>query len=93
MFHFGLLKDAVINLNYEIYSIIKHNKPLAQHKVKNEIRQLFSKYKQENDFMTTKTNKRNQPHKFVLNLSQRLDLKILNKYFAQNVSNNKSNAQ
>ena len=43
--------------------------------------------------MTTKTNKKNQPHKFVLNLSQRLDLKILNKYFAQNVSNNKSNAQ
>ena len=43
--------------------------------------------------MTTKANKRNQPHKFVLNLSQRLDLKISNKYFAQNMSNNKSNVQ
>ena len=49
MFHFDLLKDVVSNLDYEIYSIIKHNKPLAQHKRSNEIRRFFSKYKQEND--------------------------------------------
>ena len=43
--------------------------------------------------MTTKNNKKNKPHKFVLNLSQRLDLKISNKYAPQNISNNKSNGQ
>ena len=43
--------------------------------------------------MTTKNNKKNKPHKFVLNLSQRLDLKNSNKYVPQNISNNKSNVQ
>ena len=38
-------------------------------------------------FMNTKNSKTNEPHKLVLNLSQRLDLRILNKYIAlQNLS-------
>ena len=33
-------------------------------------------------FMTTENSKTNEPHKFVLNLSQRLDLRGLNKHVA-----------
>ena len=33
-------------------------------------------------FMNTENNKTNEPHKFVLNLSQRLDVKILNEHVA-----------
>ena len=37
-------------------------------------------------FVNTENSKRNKPHKFVLNLSQRLDLTSLNKHVAlQNV--------
>ena len=39
-FHFDLPKDTAINLKHEIYSIKKHNELLAEHTVKNEIRQL-----------------------------------------------------
>ena len=38
-------------------------------------------------FMNTENSKVNEPHKFVLNLSQRLDLRSSNKYVApQNLS-------
>ena len=33
-------------------------------------------------FMNTENSKRNEPHKFILNLSQRLDLRSLNKHVA-----------
>ena len=33
-------------------------------------------------FINTENSKTNEPHKFVLNLSQRLDLRISNKYIA-----------
>ena len=33
-------------------------------------------------FMNTENSKTNEPHKFVLNLSQKLDFRSLNKYFA-----------
>ena len=33
-------------------------------------------------FMNTENNRTNKPHKFVLNLSQRLDLRSLNKHVA-----------
>ena len=33
-------------------------------------------------FMNTENSKTNDPHKFVLNLSQRLDLRSLNKHIA-----------
>ena len=39
-FHFDLTKDADINLKHETYSIIKYNKLLAEHTIKNHIRQL-----------------------------------------------------
>ena len=38
-------------------------------------------------FMNTENNKTNEPHKFVLNLSQRLDVRISNEHVAfQNLS-------
>ena len=38
-------------------------------------------------FMNTENSKTNEPHKFVLNLSQRLDLRVSNKHVAlQNLS-------
>ena len=41
----------------------------------------------ESMFMNTENSKRNKPHKFVLNLSQRLDLRSLNKHVQlQNLS-------
>ena len=44
-FLLDLLKDVDINLKHEIYSIIKDNKLLAKHTIKNEIRQFLVKYK------------------------------------------------
>ena len=38
-------------------------------------------------FMSTQNSKTNEPHKFVLNLSQRLDIRVSNKHVAlQNLS-------
>ena len=48
-FRFDLPKDADSNLANEIYSIIKHNELLAEHTIKNEVRQLLSKYKHGNN--------------------------------------------
>ena len=48
-FCFDLPKEADNNLEHEIYSIIKHDKLLAEHTIKNEVRQLFSTYKHGHD--------------------------------------------
>ena len=37
-------------------------------------------------FMNTENSKTNEPHKFALNFSQRLDLKSSNKHIAQNLT-------
>ena len=58
------------------------NESLAENKIKNEIKQSLLKHKHE-----TENSKRNESHKLVLNLSQRLDLKSSNKHVAlQNLS-------
>ena len=49
IFSFDLSKDVDKNLKYEIDSIIKHNELLADHAIRNKIRQLLSKYKPGND--------------------------------------------
>ena len=56
-FNFDLLKDVDKNLKHDIEFIIKHNESLAEHKVKNKIEQLFSKYKHGNNIREHK----NQP--------------------------------
>ena len=47
--HFDLPKDLDKNLKHEIDSIIKYNKHLAEHTIKNKISQSLSKYKNRND--------------------------------------------
>ena len=83
--YFDLPKHADINLKDEIYSVIKHNELLAEHTIKNEIRQLLSKYKRYGNSKTY------EPHKFVFILTQRLDLRSSNKHFVlqdlKNISN------
>ena len=67
---------------------MKHSKLLAEHSIKNEIRQFLSKYENhmifmETLFMNTENSKTNELHKF----SQMLDLRSSNKHVAlQNVS-------
>ena len=48
--------------------------------MKNDIEQLLSIINMETIFMNTENIKTNEPHKFVLNLSQRLDLRSSNKH-------------
>ena len=48
-FHFNLHKYVSKNMKHEINSIIKHNKFLAEHTIKNEISRLLLKYKHRND--------------------------------------------
>ena len=48
-FDFDLPKDVDNNLKYETEFIIKHNEFVAEHKMKNYIKQLLFKYKHGND--------------------------------------------
>ena len=50
--------------------------------MKNEIRQLLFQYKLETIFINTQKSKTNEPHQSFHNLSQRLDLRSLNKHVA-----------
>ena len=50
-FCFDLPKDPDYNLEHKIGSIIKHNELLVQHTIKNEVRQLLSKYKHKNNIL------------------------------------------
>ena len=60
--------------------MISSNESGAKNKIKNETEQLLLKYKHGNNiFMNTGNSKTNKLHKFVLNLSQRLDLRSLKK--------------
>ena len=72
-FDFDLHKDLDKNLKHKTEFIIKSNISLPENKTKNKIEQLLSKYKHEH-------NKTNGPHKFVLSLSQRLDLRNSNRH-------------
>ena len=87
-FHFDLPEDFGNNLKHETDSIIKYIEILAEHTIRNVISRLLSKYKYGNDFhMNTENRKISKPHKFFLNLAQRLDFRSSNKHVAlQNVS-------
>ena len=58
--------------------MIKSNESLAENKIKNEIEQLLLKYKHGNN----NHEHGKQQNECVLNLSQRLDLRSLNKHVA-----------
>ena len=48
-FHFNLPKDVDYNLKYKTDFIIQHYELLLELRIKNKIRQLFSKYKHGNN--------------------------------------------
>ena len=75
-FHFDLHTDVGINLKHEIYSIIKYTELLAEH------------MRMQTTFINIhKFSKPNELHKFIPNLSQRLNSRSSNKRFAlQNLS-------
>ena len=81
-FHFDLLKYTGISLKHEICYIKKNNDLLAEHTIKNEIIQLFSRYNHRNDIHWHRNSKTIDSHKVVLNLSQQLDLRSSNKHVA-----------
>ena len=69
-------EDAEKDLNCEIEFIIESNESLAGFIMKNKTEQLLLKYKRmETIFMNTENSITNEPHKFVLNLWQKLDLR------------------
>ena len=85
--NFDWPRDVHENLKHEIEFITKSNESLADNKLKNKIQQLLLKYKHGNDIHNTESRKMNEPHKFLLNLSQRLELKSSNKHVPlQNLS-------
>ena len=77
-FNFDWPKKVEENLKYKIEFIKRSNESLAENKIKNEIEKIF---------MNTENSKTKEPHKCVLNLSQRLDLRSSNKHLVlQNLS-------
>ena len=81
-FCLDLPKDVGIKLKHKIDSYIGHNELLAEHIVKTEVKQLFPNTSIKTIFMNMGNSKTNKPHTFELNLSQRLDLRSLNKHIA-----------
>ena len=78
---------AGINLKHEIDSIIKRNKLLADHTIKTILINYYPNIRMETTFMNRENSKTNEPHKFFLNLSQRLDIKSSYEHVAlQNLS-------
>ena len=69
-------------MKHKIDFIIKRNESFGENKTKNEIENHCPNISMERIFMNTKNIKTNEPHKFVLNLSQRLDLRSSNKHVA-----------
>ena len=77
-FNFDWPKDVYDNLKHETEFIMKNNESLAENKIKNKIEQLLPKYRYRNNIHKHRK-QQNEAHKFVLNLSQRLDLRSSSK--------------
>ena len=92
IFYFGFdwPKDVDKNLIHEAEFIIRSNGSLAENKIKMGSKNYFPNISMETLFgnnMNMQISKTNESHKFVLNLSERLDLRNSNKHVAlQNVS-------
>ena len=97
-FSFDWPKDFDENLKHEVEFMIKSNESLAenkkikkQNKTKKQKKTRWSNYclniSMATIFMSTENSKKIEPHKFVLNLSQKLHLRSSNKHVAlQNLS-------
>ena len=81
-FNFDLQKYVDEYLKHETEIIVKSNESLAENKIKNEIEQVLLKYKHGSNIYKHGKSKTNKSHKWVLNLSQRLDLRSSKKYIA-----------
>ena len=79
---FDLPKDVDNNLKQEIDSILQYNGLLAEHTVSTRLDNYWPNVSMKMIFMNTENSKTNEPHKFVLNLLQRLALKTSNKHIA-----------
>ena len=75
-------KDVDKNLKHEIEFIIKSNESLAENKIKTRLNNYFPNISMETKFMSMKNSKTNEPDEFVLNLTQRLDLRSSSKHVA-----------
>ena len=63
--------------------ISKRNKSLAENKIKKiRLNNYYPNISMNRTYINTKNSKTNEPHKFVINLSQRLDLRSSNKHVA-----------
>ena len=83
-FDFDLPKDVGKSLKHEIEFIKKSNESLAE---KKRLDSYYPNLSMEMILMNTENSKRSESHKFVINLSRRLDLRISNKHVAlQNLS-------
>ena len=78
--YFDLCKDVNNNLKHKIDFIIKDNKRLAEHTISTSLANYYLNISMKTIFMNMERSKTNEPHKLVLNLTQRLDLKSLNKH-------------
>ena len=86
-FDFDWPKSVDENLKHETELIIKNNESLTENEIKTRLNNYCPIITMETIFMNTENSKTNEPHKFVLNLSKRLDLRSSNKYVAlQNLS-------
>ena len=81
-FNFNLSKFIDKNVKDAIEFIIKRNESLAEHTIKNEIRNYCSNISMETIFMNTEIRKTSKTQKFIPNLSQKLDLKSSNRHVA-----------
>ena len=78
-------KSVDENLKHETAFIIKSNESFAQNKIETEIEQLLFKYQHGNNIQEHRKQQTEEPHKFVLNLSQRLDVTFNSHVALQNV--------
>ena len=82
-FDFNWPKDADDNFKHKIEFIRKSNECLPDNNIKKtRLNNYCSNISMETIFMTTENSKTNKPHKFVLKLSQRLELRSSNKHVA-----------
>ena len=79
-FYFDWPKDVDENLKHKTEFIVKSKKSLAKNKIKGKKNNIHENKDMKTIFMNTENSETNEPHKFVLELSQRLDLRRLNNH-------------
>ena len=87
-FNFDWPRDVDENMKHKNEYVIKNNESLAENKMKTEkLHNYCLNISMETIFMNTENSRTNEPRKFVLSLSQRLDFRNSNNYVApQNLS-------